>query len=149
MLKYNSSPPAQRGFTLVELMVTVAILAILATIATASYTNQIRKSRRTDARSAILDMAGREEKLFSTTNAYSIDPVALGYGAVAFPLPIGSLYYNINVTVADPANPTTYTITATAINQQASDLACTSLTLTNTGQQSNGGSGSVADCWGN
>ena len=54
------------GFTLIELMVTVAIVAILATIAATSYTSQVMKSRRTDARNVLLDLAGREEKIFST-----------------------------------------------------------------------------------
>src|SRR5580704_15283418 len=97
LMTKNTAPPktASGGFTLIELMVTVAIVAILATIATASYTSQIQKSRRTDARSALLDLAGREEKLFSTTNAYSQTGSDLGYGA--FPLNIGSGYYSINV----------------------------------------------------
>jgi len=47
------------GFTLIELMVTVAIVTILATIAVTSYTSQIQKSRRTEAKSALLDLAGR------------------------------------------------------------------------------------------
>src|SRR5271155_5071589 len=109
-------PPrsVQGGFTLVELMITVAIVAILATIATASYNSQVQRSRRTDARSAVLDLAGREEKLFSTTNAYSAAALDLGYVSVATPWPIsvGSNYYNVSVTVP---TPTSYVITATPI----------------------------------
>src|SRR5277367_3432427 len=87
----SSSTSAEGGFTLIELMVTVAILGIVATIATTSYTSQIQKSRRTDARSAVLDLAGREEKLFSTTNAYSALPADLGYAA--WGTAIGGGYY--------------------------------------------------------
>ncbi len=76
--------PKQTGFTLIELMITVAIVGILATIAATSYQSQIVKSRRTDARTALLDMAGREEKLFSTTNAYGTTPASLGYGSGTF-----------------------------------------------------------------
>jgi type IV pilus assembly protein PilE len=152
MLKHTAPPKsAQGGFTLIELMVTVAIVAILATIATASYTSQIRKSRRTDARSAVLDLAGREEKLFSTTNAYSQTGSDLGYGA--FPLNIGSGYYSINVVSPDPAQPVAtqpnYLITATAINAQAADLQCTSLSVDQTGKQTSVGTATVATCWGN
>src|SRR5580692_8078769 len=86
---------SSRGFTLIELMVTVAIVGILATIAVASYQYEIQKSRRTDARSALMDLAGREEKLFSVTNAYSTDPVALGYGTLT---PVGNGYYNVIIT---------------------------------------------------
>jgi type IV pilus assembly protein PilE len=145
------TPPrsVQGGFTLVELMITVAIVAILATIATASYNSQVQRSRRTDARSAILDLAGREEKLFSTTNAYSAAASDLGYAAVGVPWPInvGSNYYSVSVTVP---TPTTYVITATAINSQASDSQCLTLSVDQTGLQSSTPTTTpAATCWGN
>jgi type IV pilus assembly protein PilE len=147
----QTTPPksAARGFTLIELMVTVAIVAILATIATTSYNSQVQKSRRTDARSAVLDLAGREEKLFSTTNAYSAAASDLGYAAAGTPWPIaiGSNYYNVSVTVGNPA--TTYVITATAINSQASDAQCLTLFVDQTGLQSSTGTAPAATCWGN
>jgi type IV pilus assembly protein PilE len=148
----QTAPPrsALGGFSLIELMIAVAILAILATIATTSYTSQIQKSRRTDARSAVLDLAGREEKLFSTTNAYSQLPAQLGYAAWG---PIGSSYYSINVVSPDPAQlPATqpnYLITATAINAQLGDTQCTSLSVDQTGKQTSVGTAPVATCWGN
>ncbi len=55
-----------KGFTLIELMVTIMVAAILAAIAVPSYTSQIRKSRRTEARNAVLDAAAREERLFAS-----------------------------------------------------------------------------------
>src|SRR5271167_3137048 len=87
------------GFTLIELVITMAIVAVLATVAVAAYTSQVQKSRRTDARSALLDLAGREEKLFSTNNAYSATPSDLGYAPVGtpFPISVGSGYYTVNV----------------------------------------------------
>jgi type IV pilus assembly protein PilE len=149
MLKHIApSKSAGRGFTLIELMITVAIVAILATIATTSYTSQIRKSRRTDARSAVLDLAGREEKLFSTTNAYSDVPANVGY-AGAWPLPVGSGYYKISVTIGNP--PVTYQVTAIPdpAGPQASDGECTSFSVDQTGLQTSVGTAPVATCWGN
>ncbi len=152
----QTAPPrtAIGGFTLIELMVTVAIVAILATIATTSYTSQIQKSRRTDARSAVLDLAGREEKIFSTANTYSATPSDLGYGAGAWPIDIGSKYYNVSVASPDAVNQgaatyPTYLITATAINAQASDTQCASLSVNQLGQQTSTGTGTAATCWGN
>jgi type IV pilus assembly protein PilE len=147
----QTTPPksAAHGFTLIELMITVAIVAILATIASVSYNSQVQKSRRTDARSAVLDLAGREEKLFSTTNAYSGAASDLGYAAAGTPWPIavGSNYYNVSVTVGAP--PTTYVIKATAINSQASDGQCLTLFVDQTGLQSSTGTAPAATCWGN
>jgi type IV pilus assembly protein PilE len=149
--QFQRHKPASAGFSLLELMVAVAVVGILATIAATSYQSQIQKSRRTDARSALLDLAGREEKLFSTTNAYSATPSDLGYAAVGVPWPIviGSAYYNVSITIpTPPAPPVTYTITATPINAQVSDTTCTTLTLDQTGLQGSTGTGTPATCWG-
>jgi type IV pilus assembly protein PilE len=147
LMTKNTAPPktASGGFTLIELMVTVAIVAILATIASAAYTSQVQKSRRTDARSALLDLAGREEKLFSTTNAYSATATDLGYAA--FPIAVGSGYYNLSVAVANP--PVTYVITATAIGTQVNDTQCSTLSVNQLGVQFSTGTGTAATCWGN
>src|ERR1700743_2088992 len=140
-------PPSERGFTLIELMLTVAIVAILGTIAMASYTSQIQKSRRTDARSAVLDLAGREEKLFSTVNAYSGTPSDLGYGAVGdiFPITVGGGYYQVSVTVPTP--PISFQVTATAIGSQANDTKCSTLSIDQLGSQTSTGSETASTCW--
>jgi type IV pilus assembly protein PilE len=148
------------GFTLIELMIAVAIVGILATIAATSYQRQVMQSHRTDARTALLDLAGREEKLFSTTNLYSAIPSVLGYGtattAVSFPVGSsnGTNYYNVLITTPDPnqpANPNSYTITATPIagSPQAADTMCTSLTVNQLGQQTATPAANAATCWSN
>ena len=142
-----------KGFTLIELMVAVAVVAILGTIAMSTYTKQVQKSRRTDARSAILDLAGREEKLFSTTNAYSDKPVDLGYGVAAdvWPLTIGSGYYQVTVQVTVPPapNPPTYLITATTFGTQVKDTTCATLSVDQLGSQTATPAANAAECWGN
>ena len=141
-------------------MIAVAIVGILATIAATSYQRQVIQSHRTDARTALLDLAGREEKLFSTTNAYSAIPSVLGYGtattAVSFPVGSsnGTNYYNVLITTPDPlqpANPNSYTITATPIpgSPQAADTMCTSLTVNQLGQQTATPAANAATCWSN
>src|SRR5205823_309417 len=100
----RSSAPAM-GFTLIELMVVVAIATILFSIAIPSYMTYIRQSRRTEAKTAVLELAGREERFLSTNpTAYTSTANALGYGTAAVPLtnfPVGSGYYQ--VTVCSPA----------------------------------------------
>jgi len=149
MLKPIRPPKsASSGFTLIEIMITVLIVAVLAAIATAGYTNQVQKSRRTDARNALLDLAGREEKLFTTVNAYSQIPSDLGYGAagITFPVNVGS-YYTISATVPNP--PVSYVITATAIGTQANDTQCATLSVDQTGAQTSTGGATSSTCWGN
>jgi len=136
---------AAAGFTLIELMITVAIVGILATIAATSYQSQVQKSRRTDARSALLDIAGREEKLFSTTNAYGTTAAQLGYSTFT---PVGNGYYNVTVAVDNTAAPPTYLITATKTGIQASDTGCLTLFVDQTGAQGSTGTATPNTCWG-
>jgi type IV pilus assembly protein PilE len=150
-MKKTTPPMANvlsRGFSLLELMIAVAIVAILATIATTAYTSQVQKSRRTDARSALLDLAGREEKLFSTTNAYSAAPSDLGYGAVGavWPQTVGSGYYQVSVLAPGDG---TYTVTATPLGSQINDTTCTSLSVNQLGAQTATPAANAATCWGN
>jgi type IV pilus assembly protein PilE len=144
----ESRKHASSGFTLIELMVTVAIVTILATIAVTSYTSQVRKSRRTEAKSALLDLAGREERLFSTTNTYSGDEAFLGYATVSTPMtnmPFGNGYYQLTA-VAPTA--TTYTLTANPVGSQAGDAACGSFSVNQLGVQTVTGTSTAASCWG-
>jgi len=132
------------GFTLIELMVVITIATILLSIAVPSYTSQMRKSRRTEARTALLDLAAREERFFSTNSAYTNAPASLGY-AGTFPVQVGSAYYKIDVTTA---TGTAFTATATPINSQASDATqCGTFTIDNTGQQTVSGGTGAATCW--
>jgi type IV pilus assembly protein PilE len=141
-MKTRTCPEA--GFTLVELMVTIVIGAILISIAVPSYQLQIRKSRRTEAKTAILDLASREERLFSTTNSYSQAPADLGYPG-AWPQQVGSGYYTVSVTAPAVAGttPATFTITATAINSQVKDTQCRTFTVDQTGLQASADANAV------
>jgi type IV pilus assembly protein PilE len=140
-----------RGFTLVELVIVMLVAAILTAIAVPMYLNQVRESRRTDARSALLDLAGREERYFATNNVYTASSVNLGYTTTAqgnvWPQTIGSGFYQIAAPTV-PANGATYSITATPLGTQVNDGACASLTVTSTGAETSTGTGSASTCWG-
>lgn len=140
------------GFSLIELMVTVVIVSVLVGIAVPSYIDKVRKAHRTEAKTALLDLAGREERFFNTNNTYSSTPSDLGYGAVAaaFPMTVGSGYYSVSVAftpyvAGPPVVAPTYTITATPIGNQVKDTQCQSFTLTSTGVQSS--SPNTTACW--
>jgi type IV pilus assembly protein PilE len=153
----QSNKQASSGFTLIELMVTVAIVTILATIAVTSYSSQVQKSRRTEAKSALLDLAGREERLFSTTNTYSQDEAFLGYATVSTQMTnmtFGNRYYTLTAVVPDAVNQpgvaNSYLLTATPVagNSQAGDATCGSFSVNQLGVQTVTGTGTVAACWG-
>ena len=147
------------GFTLIELMVVVAIATILFAIAVPSYMTYIRHSRRTEAKTAILDLAGREERFLSTNPAaYTAVPGSLGYTAFGAANPVGNGYYFLTVCAPaaaacapnPPAAPS-YSIMATpaAGQSQVNDAQCTSFSVDSTGQQFSTGTGTVAYCWAN
>lgn len=147
----------QTGFTLIELMVVVVIATILLGIAVPSYMSQIRESRRTEAKTAVMDLANREERFFSTNGStYSSAAADMGYSA----LPVNTLsgYYTLSVCVpataaCDPAATLppvpSYAITATAVGTQAKDTQCLTLGIDSVGQQFSTGSNTAQQCWGN
>lgn len=152
-----------RGFTLVELIVAMVILATLAAIAIPSYNQYVLKSHRTEAKTALMDAASLEERYFSSINQYTGNGTQLGYAVAAPPIPVGTGYYvisNINVQPALPptagvpgGTPATFTITAVpaAGSMQVNDTACASFTIDSTGQQTATGTDANAsiDCWQN
>ena len=147
-------PRRVAGFTLIELMVTLVVAAILISIAVPSYQSQVRKSRRTEARNAVMDLAAREERYYSVNNAYTNVALELGYGtdnAVISGRPIGSGYYTVSVDLKAPnpgATPPTragFTITATAVGTQLKDSPCQTFAVDDVGTQTS--TPSAAECW--
>jgi type IV pilus assembly protein PilE len=154
-----AASPCQ-GFTLIELMIAIAIGAILIAIAIPMYTRQVQQSRRVDARTAVLDLAGREERYLSVSSSYTTSPANLGYATGAgatFPMVVGSGYYQVNVTVTAAVPPLgpTYTVFATPVagSSQLQDTQCQYFSVTNTGAQfssaniAGGGANTASTCW--
>jgi len=144
----------EAGFTLVEMMITVLIVGILASIALPAYNGQIRKSRRTEARTALLDLAAREERFMAANNTYTASPAALGY--TAFDVPVSNGYYKLdtptNVTGGTATAPPTFTLTATPVTGkgQDKDKDCAKFTVDQTGKRSSKNSSnadSTDTCW--
>jgi len=142
------------GFTLIELMVTLVVAAILISIAVPAYQTQVRKSRRTEARNAVMDLAAREERYYSVNNAYTNVALELGYGtdnAVITGRPIGSGYYTVSVKLIAPQPAATppiragFTITATAVGTQLKDTPCQTFAVDDVGTQTS--TPSATECW--
>jgi type IV pilus assembly protein PilE len=126
-----------RGFTLIELMITVAIVAILAAIALPAYQDQVMRSRRAAAQACLVELSQFMERHYTTHMTYS--------GAV---LPTTqcrtdlAAWYTFSFPAGNPTD-TTFTIQAVAQGVQATrDTNCVTQTLTQTGARS-----PAAGCW--
>ena len=142
------------GFSLVELMIVVLIVGILASITLPAYNGQIRKARRTEARTAVLDLAAREERFMAANNTYTADPAALGY--TAFDVPVNNGYYKIetptNISGGTVDAPATFRLTVTPVTGkgQDKDKDCAKFVVDQTGKRiakNSGGTDNTDKCW--
>lgn len=140
----NSKNIYPRGFTLIELIVAIAIIGILTAIALPSYREYVKRGDRASARAALLEAQQFMERFYAVNDAYNADKAGT---AVVLPVrlrtaPVEAPKYNVAIS-ASAAN--SYTLTATAISV---DSKCGNLTLTNAGVKGRTGTElSVADCW--
>lgn len=125
----------KNGFTLIEILVVIAILAILASYAIPSYREYVIRSKRVEAQNKVLEMAGMFEKFYANTNAY---PTAIGQLNLSADF-ISGHDYDMSIS----SDATGWTITATPTGQQATDdTSCATITFNNLGQKAPVG------CWG-
>ena len=133
------------GFTLIELMIVVAIAAILTAVAIPSYRQYVMQSHRSVAKSTLLEMASREDSFYTLNNSYPASATSLGYSTATVTVPDAtSSYYQVSVVTG---NASTYSLQAVPVGSQSND-SCGTYTLNNLGQQGNSGNTtSSADCW--
>jgi type IV pilus assembly protein PilE len=108
----------QRGFTLIELMIVVAVMGILVAVAIPSYRSYIITANRNAAQAQMMDIANREQQYFLSNRVYASE-TTLASNGYALPTEVSSNYSYV-VTVGSGTVPS-YTITFTAINNQVSD----------------------------
>lgn len=145
--RHRTLPSRVRGFTLIELMVTVAIVGILVGIAYPAYTDSVRKSRRAQAKADLVELTQRAERWYTANNSYA------GFFARAKTenldysprdKPRAQAFYVITRDGGADTAANTLTLTATAQGDQAKD-GCKNLTLDAKGEK--GTSSTRTDCW--
>ncbi|WP_346949538.1 type IV pilin protein [Dyella sp.] len=145
---FTATPPgtsarcrAVQGFTLIELMVVVAVIAILAALAIPSYYRYMLRANRVAAEAVMLDMSSAQERYMIDSRQYTTSNALLGYGALP-----DTVSPNYTIAVATSSGPPpSYTITATPIGNQTRDSGCGTLKLGSDGSKT--ASGTSTTCW--
>jgi len=133
--------PQHKGFTLLELMITVAVVGILAAISIPSYMSHMVKVRRAAAAACLMEGAQYAERSYTTNMKYAGMEIDKAFGGCRTEL---NTHYELSLNADDK----TYTLTATPINRQlTSDTKCGALTIDNTGAKGFTGTGELAECW--
>ena len=143
---------SQFGFSLIELMIVVAIVAIISAFAYPSYQRYVIKAKRTVAQNALLQVADRQQQFFMDNKRFAADLTNLGFGANPYvvgddgaPTVAGDTQavYSLSLT---NVTATTWTVTAAPLHGQLSrDTYCGSLSITQAGTK--GKTGASDDCW--
>ncbi len=141
-----------KGFTLVELLIVVAIIALISVIAYPSYMNYVVNTKRNAATNTLLQIADRQQQFFMDNKRYAATLTDLGFAANPLildeqgnPAAADNPQAVYSVSLSDLA-ATTYTITAAPINMQLKrDTKCGSLTLNQAGTQA--ASTGYDGCW--
>ena len=148
----------QLGFTLMELMVTVAIMGILSSIAIPSYQDSVKKSRRADVEAVLLGIANSMERHFTEKNNYcdvggGAGSAVTGCGTAALDTGAPSVDYTIPTETASfytvtisAATSSSYTLKAAPAGAQTGDK-CGDLTLKHTGEKNISTSVNLSECW--
>jgi len=158
MISSGTTGAQGRGFTLIELMIVVAIIALLAVIGYPSYREQVLRSNRTEARVLLLDAAARQERFFSNNNSYTGVLADLRFT----PAGDGSIrsendLYALTLQAPRPPDAAgvggrlnSFLLTATPLPDrgQTEDTACAAFTLDEQGMRRTTGTAPADDCWG-
>lgn len=125
-MRTNTHRGAQRGVTLIELMIVVAIVAILGTVAAASYRGHVLRSNRAEAKSALLSIQAAQEKYYLNQHEYTND-----LSLLFLPATTERGHYTIELALDGEG----YTAEATAVGSQVADTECPTFSIDEAGRR--------------
>ena len=133
----RTAPRRVAGFTLIETMITTAIVAILAMIAYPSFMQSLRNSNRSDAQAALARVSVNMERFFATNGAYTTDSTLLGLQVDGGTARSDANHYTVTVAAGPTGIASSYIVTATAAagDMQTHDEGCTVLSLDSQGRR--------------
>jgi len=143
--KGNRMKRRQRGVTLVELMVVCVVVGILVAIAIPSYRRYMIRVNRTSAKTLLLQTAMAMERCYTNSTPYAYDSATCVANVVR---PLTSPDGNYVVANAAAPTPTTFSLSATPQGAQATDAACGTFGIDQTGQRTITGTATLTECWG-
>ncbi len=135
-------PLRARGFTLIELMIAVAIVAIIAAIALPSYNRYVLRAHRAPGHDIIMAVASAQERFYTNFNRYATTLAEIGFTTATATSEGG--YYIVSLPATGDTQ--TYLLRATPQGTQVND-ACANLTLTNAGVKGFSGAETNGHCW--
>lgn len=134
--------PNRPGWTMVELVIVLAVLSVLLAVAYPVYNGQLIKARRADGHALLYEAAQRQQQFFTSNNHFTD---TIGSGGLEMSATSDEGYYTLSIT---SPSATSYTLTATPAGAQTSDTSCGDLTLTHLNVKGCGATDcEVQRCW--
>jgi type IV pilus assembly protein PilE len=144
----DSTTHGPRGFTLLEILIVLVVVALLAAFALPGYRGQALRAHRVEAQAALLDLAAAQERHHLRHLRYATDALLTSAPPDGLGLPRYTRNGRYSIDIAAGADASDFTATATAVGEQATDTGCTRFSIDARGVRTATGTGGPSGtCW--